>query len=148
MGLYGAPMGRSHESASMVVPIVPYQNSIVSFAIARSFSLELDRLSRGDLMASRCIKRFIFARMTGSRASWHNASGNSRADSGSHPDILTGVNHRCTDRYSTRLSASKSRFAHVLYIIDKCSYREYLRYYLPAGWIYLLPIQPRRHNVS
>lgn len=35
-------------------------------------------LARG-LTAGRCIKRFIFTRMVGSRASWHNASGNNRA---------------------------------------------------------------------
>jgi len=127
--------GRSHESASVVL----YQNSIVSFAIARSFSLELDRLSRGDLMASRCIKRFIFTRMAGSRASWHNASGNSRADSGSHPDILIGLNHRCTDRYSTptvvgveieiRMYCTSSINVHIAIIPSL----------LPSGWPDLPP---------
>lgn len=48
-----------------------------------------------------CIKRLIFTRMAGSRASWHNASGNSRTFKSPSRCILTGANHQCTDRCST-----------------------------------------------
>lgn len=76
-------------------------------SLARAFALEPDGLSREGLTADRCIKRFIFTRTAGSRASWHNASGNNHAFRGParysdrrKPPLYRSAQH--TDDYRTR----------------------------------------------
>lgn len=79
-GLLHYPTSRPNLPNRRLCPSFRIRVRCVRPAIARSFSLESDGVSREGLMiGSRCIKRFIFTRTAGSRVSWHNASGNSRA---------------------------------------------------------------------
>lgn len=93
--------------------------SSFSRSLARSFSLKSDVLWRGWRPAGG-IKRFIFTRVTASHASWHNASGNSRAFRTPSRCILTGAGPAQTSVVPIgvthrRLSASEVGVSRTIY---------------------------------
>lgn len=153
---------RSPLQGFSIIPRLGYQSSIDCARRARrpAIALELvlarvDLLARGST-AGRCIKRFIFTRIAGSRASWHNASGHSRTFS-----TPTRRNHRAgvCKHIEGRLSRSLPALCSVRAVRSLARARAYcislINVHIASpftaifrGPAYLLSIRSRRRNVS